>query len=55
MITELHPLWEQIVYVTYAAPTGLGSQGVQNLEEKLFPQQFFPHKWSRDGTFISGL
>ena len=30
---------------------GLGSQGVQNLREKLFPREDFPGKYNNDGTF----
>ncbi|KAH5290001.1 hypothetical protein HBI42_025500 [Parastagonospora nodorum] len=46
---EVHPQWALIVEMSFAA--GLGSQGVQNLREKLFPREHFPEKYNNDGTF----
>ncbi|KAF1914852.1 hypothetical protein BDU57DRAFT_454541 [Ampelomyces quisqualis] len=39
---EVHPDWERIVSMSYAA--GLGSKGVHDLDQKLFPRNDFPEK-----------
>lgn len=43
------PHWALIVEMSFA--TALGSHGVQNLREKLFPSEDFPGKYNNDGTF----
>ncbi|KAH7077418.1 hypothetical protein FB567DRAFT_451183 [Paraphoma chrysanthemicola] len=48
---EHHPDWETIVRMSYVA--GLGSKGVDNLDEKLFPIMYYPEKYDGSGYIAS--
>jgi hypothetical protein len=48
--TEHHPDWETIVNMSFASDR-LGKQGVENLEEVLFPRDLYPNKYDHSGDY----
>ena len=50
---EEHPHWQVIVNMSYFA--GLGNKGVDNLGEKLFPIDRYPHRYDSQGRYIGGF
>lgn len=50
-VSEIHHDWEQLVAMSYTSGE-LGRKGVYNLDQKLFPQDDFPHKYDSFGNFL---